>query len=46
MEEVLKKNKFDDLRAHFKPSPLPFSDDSVEQAERILKETDFPTRKK
>jgi Fe-S cluster assembly protein SufD len=45
MEEVLKKNKFDDLRAHFKPSQLPFSDSSVEQAERILKETDFPTRK-
>ena len=45
MEEVLKKNKFDDLRAHFKPSQLPFSDGSVERAERILKETDFPTRK-
>ena len=45
MEEVLKKTKFDDLRAHFKPSQLPFSDDSVEQAERLLKEIDFPTRK-
>ena len=45
MEEVLKKNKFDDLRAHLKPSQLPFSDDAREQAERLLKENDFPTRK-
>ncbi len=45
MEEVLKKTKFDDLRAHFKPSQFPLSDDSVKQAGRILKESDFPTRK-
>jgi len=45
MKEVLNKTKFDDLRAHFKPSKLPFSKDSKKQAEKILKGVDFPTRK-
>lgn len=45
MEEVMRKTKFDDLRAHLKPSQLPFSDHSVEHAKSLLKETDFPTRK-